>query len=201
MLILADSDLRRGAVAVHDLRRNVDHLLVELGDALRRADRHVEFDVGNAEIDAAEALGVWLVQADGVAPRAGRLDVVVGLDEIELGVGELGLHHGEPLEQRFAALDDDAGLAAQHLGVAGRQMELAAADIHPHVGVVDLEIRIAGEAEARAVEERGYALVGNGDVDVLKVNGVAEVFGGAIEGLLVSMCVSWARARKDDAGL
>ena len=73
MLVLADGDLRGGAVAVHHLRRHVDHLLVEIRDALGGADRHVELDIGDAEIDAAEARGVRLVQADGVAPRAGRL--------------------------------------------------------------------------------------------------------------------------------
>ena len=30
MLVLADRDLRGGAVAVHDLGRHVDHLLIEL---------------------------------------------------------------------------------------------------------------------------------------------------------------------------
>ena len=141
-------------------------------------------DIGNAEIDAAEAGGVRLVQADGVAPRAGRLDVVVVLGEVELGVGEPRLHRGEPLEQRLAALDDDAGLAAQHLRLAGRQVELAPPDIHPHVVVHHHQVRIAGQAEPRAVEQRRDALVGDGDVDVLEVDGIAEVLGGAVEGLL-----------------
>ena len=107
------------------------------------------------------------------------------LGEVELGVGELRLHRGQPFEQRLAALDDDAGLAAQHLRLAGRQMELAAADVHPHVVVHHHQIRIAGEAKPRAVEQRRDALVGDGDVDVLEVDGVAEVLGGAVEGLLV----------------
>ena len=133
--------------------------------------------------DAAEPRRVRLVQADGVAPRAGRLDVVVVLAEVELGVGELRLHAGEPLQQRLAAFDHDAGLAAQHLRLAGRQMELAAADVHPHVVVHHHQVRIAGEAEACAVEQRGDPLVRDRDVDVLEVDRIAEVLGGAVEGL------------------
>ena len=96
----------------------------------------------------------------------------------------LGFTRGEPLEQRLAALDHDAGLAAQHLRLAARQMELAAADVHPHVVVHHHQERIAGQPEARAVEQRRDALVRDRDVDVLKVDGVAEVFGCAVEGLL-----------------
>jgi hypothetical protein len=116
---------------------------------------------------------------------AGRLDVIVGLGEVELGVGELRLHGGEPLQQVLAAFDDNPGLAAQHLRLAARQVELAAADVHPHVVVHHHQIRIAGEAEPGAIEQRGDALVGNGDIDVLEVDGVAEILGGAVEGLLV----------------
>ena len=159
-------------------------MLIELGDALRGADRHVELDIGNAERDAAEALRVGLVQADGVAPGAGGLDVIVVLGESEFGAVEPRLDVGEPRQQRLAAFDDDAGLAAQHLRLAGRQMELAAADIHPHVVVHHHQIRIAGEAEARAVEQLRDPLIRDRDVDVLEVDGIAEVLGGAVEGLL-----------------
>ena len=72
-------------------------------------------------------------------------------------------------------------MAAQHLRVAGWQMKLAAADIDPHVAVGHHQIGVAGEPEARDIEQGGQALVGDCDVDVLEMDRVAEVFGGAVE--------------------
>ena len=50
---------------------------------------------------------------------------------------------------------------------------------------ITIRIRIAGQAEARAVEQRGDPLVGDRDVDVLEMDGIAEVLGGAVEGLAI----------------
>jgi hypothetical protein len=76
-------------------------------------------------------------------------------------------------------------MPAQHLRRAGRQVKLAAADIHPHVAVGDHQIGVPGQAEAGHVEQRRQPLVGDLDVDVLEMDGVAEVFGGAVEMLLL----------------
>ena len=128
--------------------------------------------------------GVRLVAADAVAPRADRLDVVVVLGEVEAGAVELLAHAGEPLQQRLAALHHDAGVAAQHLRIAGRQVELAAPDIDPHVVVGDVEIGIAGEPEPDHVEQPGDPLIRDLHVDVFEMDGIAEVFRRAVVGLL-----------------
>jgi hypothetical protein len=90
----------------------------------------------------------------------------------------------EPLQQRLAAFHHDAGVAAQHLRVAGRQMELAAPDIHPHVVVGDVEIGIARQAEPDHVEQPGDPLIRDLHIDVFEVHGIAEVFRRAIVSLL-----------------
>src|SRR5438105_12199631 len=75
-------------------------------------------------------------------------------------------------------------MATQHLRLVGRQMELAPSHIDPHIVVRGHQIGVARESETHDIEQRRKALVRNGDVDVLKVNGISEVFGGAIECLL-----------------
>jgi hypothetical protein len=75
-------------------------------------------------------------------------------------------------------------MAAQHLWLVGRQVELAPSHIDPHVVVGRHQIGVAREPETHNVEQCRKALVWNGDVDVLEVNGIPEVFGGAIECLL-----------------
>ena len=74
-----------------------------------------------------------------------------------------------------------AGMAAQHLRLAGRQVELAAPDIDPHVGVGDHHVGIARQPEPDRVEQLRQALVRDLHVDVLEMDGVAEILGGAVE--------------------
>src|SRR5215510_808705 len=198
ILVLADLDPSGGAVGIGDGRGRTDHRRVESRDAARGADRHVELDIGHAERDASEARKVGLVAANPVAPWAGRLDVVVMLREGEPGALELLAHRGKPIEQRRAAGDDEAGMAAQDLRLVGRQMELAAPDIDPHVVVRGHQVGVARKAEPRDIEQRGEALVRDGDVHVLEVDGVAEIFSGAIESLLHDWRVPKAIWRWDD---
>ena len=87
-------------------------------------------------------------------------------------------------QQCQLAVHDDAGMATQHLCLPARQVELAAPDIDPHVGVGNHQIGIAREPESRDVEQRGEPLVGDRDVDVFEMDDIAEIFGGAIVGLL-----------------
>ena len=103
------------------------------------------------------------------------------LAERERGAVEFFGDGREPAEQRLAAGDDDAGMAAQHLRLAARQMKLASADIDPHVGVGHHQIGIAGEPEPGDIEQRRQMLVGHLDVDVFEMDRIAEVFGGAVE--------------------
>jgi hypothetical protein len=120
--------------------------------------------------------------------------MVVVLLEGELRALELFRHGGEPGEQRLAARDHQRGVAAQHLRLAGRQVELAAPDIHPHVGVGRHHVRVARQPEPRHIEQLRQPLVRDLDVDVLEMDRVAEVLGGAVE-LLVHWCVSELRER------
>src|SRR5215212_3384673 len=75
-------------------------------------------------------------------------------------------------------------------------MKLAPADIDPHIGVRHHQIGIARQPEACDIEQRRQPLVGNGDVDMLEMDRVAEILGGAVEWLLhddSSTFVGWAK--------
>jgi len=119
-----------------------------------------------------------------IAPGARRLDVVVVLGKTEARSRRPLAHGGEPVEQGRAAGDHDAGMAAQDLRIAGRQVELAAPDIDPHVAVAHHHSGIARQPETGGVEQRGETLVGDLDVDVLEMDRVPEVLRGAVECLL-----------------
>src|SRR3954462_10508604 len=133
ILVAAHLHMRDGGIAVPQLSRDSYDLGIESANALRGADRHVELDIGDAERDAAEARGVRLVAAHAIAPWTSRFDMIVVLAERERGAVELFGDRCQPAEQGFAARDDEAGMAAQHLRLAARQMKLAAADVDPHV--------------------------------------------------------------------
>src|SRR4029077_20332720 len=108
----ADLDTRGLAVAVLlDARDGAQHLPIKAGDTLGGPLRHRELDMGNAEIDLAEALVVRAVEMDPVAPGAGRLDVVLMILKLEFGVGELLLDPSKPVEQRLAVGRDNADMA------------------------------------------------------------------------------------------
>ena len=62
-------------------------------------DRHVELDIGNAERDPSEAVGIGLIDAHAIAPGAGGLDVIIVLAEGEGGAFELLCDRGEAVEQ------------------------------------------------------------------------------------------------------
>jgi hypothetical protein len=56
-------------------------------------------------------------------------------------------------------------------------MELAAADIHPHVVVGDHQIGIARQAERHDVEQARQLLARDADVDMLEVNRITDILG------------------------
>ena len=116
-----------------------------------------------------------------VAPRARDENVLVLVLPLELGALEARRHRVETLAQRFEVGHDDAGHAAQHLGLTRRQVELLHADVRPHVVDADHEIGVAGEPHAHDPEDRGFDGIGDGDVDVLEVNDVSGDLGGAVE--------------------
>ena len=110
-----------------------------------------------------------------------RLDMVVTLGEGKARSGKPLAHGGKAIKQCGAAADDDARVAAQNLRLAGRQVELTASCVNPHVAVAHHHGGIAGEPQPGDVEQRRKALVRDADVDVFKVDRVADVFGGAIQ--------------------
>ncbi len=114
-----------------------------------------------------------------IAPGADRLDVIIVFAE-----GEFGANRRQPFEQRGTPRDHKAGMAAQHLRFATRQMKLVAADIDPHIGVGHHQIGIARQPEPGHIEQCRQMLVGDLDVDVFEVNRIAKVFCGAVEFLL-----------------
>jgi hypothetical protein len=122
------------------------------------------------------------MHADAVAPRTARLNDVARLPVAELRALQELLRVFQPLQQRLEIGHHQTRRAAHHLWrIAGRQMELAAADIHPHVLEPGHQIRIAREPKAHQVEGDRLRLVGHRDVDMPKLNDVAEILGRAIE--------------------
>ena len=181
ILILAHFGTRHGVVTAFHLSRDSHHLGIESENGFCGPDRHVELHIGNAERDAPKTPGVRLVAAHAIAPGAGRLDIIVVLAEGEFGALELFGDRRQPGEQRPAARNDQPDMTAQHLRPAVRQVKLAPSGVDPHVGVGHHQIGIAGEPEARDVEQSGEALVRDLDVDVLEMDRVAEIFSGPIE--------------------
>ena len=142
--------------------------------------------------------GVRLVAAQAIAPRAGRLDIIVVLGEAEGGAFELLGDRGEAVEQRLAAGDDERRYGRAAPAPGRRQMKLAPADIDPHVGVGHHQIGVAGQPEPRDIEQCRQPLVGDLNVDVLEMDRVAEVLGGAVEIVLLHGCGSrGGRTRHD----
>ncbi len=78
--------------------------------------------------------------------------------------------------------DDQPDPAAQHLCRAGRQVELARADVDPGVVDADAQVRVAREAQAHHVEHDRELLVGHRDVDVAELDDVADVLRAAVVG-------------------
>jgi hypothetical protein len=62
--------------------------------------------------------------------------------------------------QRGQIRHDDADGAVDKLRLAGRHVDLAAANVDPHVVDTDYQIGIAREAHADQIEQRIHALIG-----------------------------------------
>src|SRR5262249_15875171 len=163
-------------VCVLDYRRERAHYLaIEAPDALSRARTHVERDIRHAQHDAAEAALIRRMHVDAITPRANGLDAVVAFPEIELGSLQRLAQLRQTAKQRGAVRDDQAGDAAQHVGLAGRQMELAHSDIDPHVAGASVEKGIARKTEAGDVILRCQTLVADADIDVPEIDDIAEI--------------------------
>src|SRR6266436_8852341 len=185
LLLVADADMGGAALAVLlDLGRRIEDLAVEARDAVRGPFRYGELDIAHAEIDRAEPLFIRLVEAEPIAPRAGRLDIGVVLLAVELGVGELFLGFAETLAELFERRNNETDMAAQHVRVAGRQMKLALADIDPHVVGAREHVGVAGQAERRQIKLLRQPLIVDSEIDVFETDEVAEILGCAIVELL-----------------
>ena len=183
-LIQADRRDRPRSVALPvDVRRGRQDLAVEAGDRFGRPDRGGQLDIGQAERGPAEAR-VGLMAADAVAPGGDGIDEVVVLLEREERLRQHRLHGREPAQQRRPLRQHQPRDPAHDLRLAGRQVELAPADVGPHVVDARHQIGVAREAEAAHVVERRQALVGDAGVDVLQRHDIAEVLRRPIEGML-----------------
>src|SRR5208282_1167493 len=184
MLPDADFDPRDSAGAILARGRLCSHnLAVEPRDTVGGAPGHVEFDVRNSERDAAEAL-TWRGASDAISPRTPGLDEFLRLVEIETRPLQAFANPPQPPHQRLAIGHYDSNVTADNLSLVGRQMELAAAHVDPHVGGAGHQVRIARQAETGDVEDRRLLLIGNRYVDMFQRDDVAEVFGGSIESRL-----------------
>ena len=181
--MLADADLHMGVAAgavLSDVGRRRHHASIEARNAFRRSKRNVELDIRDAQRDRIEALG-RRVTSDTIAPRASRLDKRIVFLEIKAGAVETLAQPSQSHQQRLAIGDDDSDVTAHHLGLARRQMKLAASDVHPHIADAGHQVGIARQPESDHIEERRELLIGDGDVDVLELDDIAEVLCGPVE--------------------
>ena len=108
--------------------------------------------------------------------------MVALLGERKAGAREQAGDVAQARDERLQIGNDETDAAAHHLRLTRRQVELRLADVDPHVVDPGHEIGIAGETETAHVENGGELLVRDGDVDVLELDDVADVLGGAVEG-------------------
>src|SRR5882757_6267351 len=135
MLPDADFDSRRSTSAVVAGSRGLGahHVAIEPRNPVSGPFRHVEFDISDAERDAAETF-IRRVTADAIPPRTSGLDESLVFLEIEARSGEPFASPSEPRNERLAIGNHDSSMTAHHLRRRSRQMELVAADVDPHVG-------------------------------------------------------------------
>ena len=115
--------------------------------------------------------------AETVAPGAGHGYVVAGVAPLEAGPLKVGRHRSKALLQGFKVGENEADVSGNLLDAAGRQVELLAADVDPHVVQAHVHVRVPGQPEPEDVEGQRRGLIGNGDVDVLQRDDVAEIIG------------------------
>ena len=83
---------------------------------------------------------------------------------------------------------DQPRVAAEHLRLASRQMELLVADIDPHVRETHVHVGVARKAEPDDVEQRRQRLIVNAHVDVFERDDVADVLGAGNAGPFRDRC-------------
>ena len=131
------------------------------------------------------------MDTDAVAPRAHGFDGVAGLTEAELGAFQVFPGAFKPLQQRVQVGQHKRGRATQHVGAPRRQMELAPADVHPHIVQARHQVRVARQAQAHQIKRDGLALIRYPNVDVPELNDVAKILGGTVEGRHRGVIVHW----------
>ena len=83
--------------------------------------------------------------------------------------------------QRIEVRHDQARPAAQALRLADGQVELALADIDPHIVRAGHQIGVARQPERGDVEIRRAHLVRHPDIDMLQRDDIADILAGAVE--------------------
>ena len=147
----------RPAVSLARVGLGAHDLAIEPRDTVGGPHRHVEFDIRDAERDAAEPF-IRRKASDAISPRTSGLDESFLLDEIEARPLQAFAHSSQPPHQRLAIGHHDADVTAHNLRLVGRQMELAAPDIDPHVGGAGHQVRIARQAESGEVKDGRFLL-------------------------------------------
>src|SRR5277367_605681 len=184
--MLSDADLdpcESSAVELARVGLGAYDLAVKPRDTVSGSHRHVEFDIRDAKRDPTEPL-IWHKASDAISPRTPGLDESFLLDEIEARAFQPFANSSQPPHQRLAIRHHDASMTAQNLRLIGRQMELAASDIDPHVGGAGHQVRIARQAESGEVKDGRLLLIGNCHVDVFQRDDITEVFNSSIESTL-----------------
>src|SRR6516165_2945143 len=181
ILFRADLHARLRADAIfNDLGGSVQHLTIEPRDARRGAGTNVETDVGHAKLNAAETFRIGRMHMDAIAPGANRLDAIVAFAKLELRSGQRFADTRQTIEERAAVGYHQSGHAAHDFRRSRRQMELAHADIDPHIAGARIEERIARQSEPADVVVRRDVLIADADIDVSEIDDIADMLRGAI---------------------
>ena len=182
ILFLADlhARLRRAGAVFDDIGGRAQHLAIKPRDARSGPGPDVEPNVRHAELNAAKTLRVGRMHVDAVAPRANRLDAIVAFAEVELAPGQRFADAREAIEERATIRHYQSSHAAQDFWRSHRQVELAHADIDPHVASARIEEWIARQSQSADVVVRRDVLIADTDIDVTEIDDIADVLRGAI---------------------
>src|SRR5262249_32771843 len=175
ILFLANlhAHLRTRAV-FDDVGGREQHLPIKPRDARCGARPDLETDIGHAKLNPAKTLRIGRMHMDAVAPRTNRLDAIVAFAEVDFGLGQRLTYAREAFEQGAAIGHHQSRHSAQDLRCSHRQMELAHADIDPHIAGAGIEERVARQSKSTDIEVRCDVLIADANIDVTEIDDIAD---------------------------
>ena len=162
--------------AVAHCRAGADDLLIKPRHARQGAGRDIEFDIRHAKRDTAKLFRIRCMATHAIAPRASHIHMIFGFGEAVLRAFQPAPCAIQPMQQLRAIRQHKARCAAQHLRRTTWQMELADADIGPHIVNARHQIRVTRQAKRADVEGCRLQLIRHLQIDMLQFDNIAEGF-------------------------